>query len=234
MLVLPWCKYRTVRSPGSSGIWSGSSHNEVLVRRWWGWTRVLGAAAPGFPIVLTPTAILVITAGEGARILTESAAETPLACGNKEALPSVPANGGVVDCVDHLAGPAPAVATALRVRRVDSAGELVSSQDFTLVEPRRVFLSPAVSFYDEEGTPYLVTFRDPWVGIAADGSRQRGVASPEQLANIRCEILRVGPGQAKPVPAPPGHSVSDCSEPSMWSQVLGLTLKGPWSRVKGT
>lgn len=164
---------------------------------------------------------------EGARILRESDSATPLACGNKAAIPTVPPNRGFVDCVDHLAGPAPAVATALRVRRVDPAGELWSRHDFALEEPRRVFLSPAVSFYDEQGTPYLVTFRDPWMEVAADGPGQRGSASPEQLENVRCEVLRVGQDSAEPVPAPPGHSLSDCSEPAFWGRVLGRTLKGP-------
>jgi hypothetical protein len=124
-MVLPWVKYRRVTGPGGTGMWAGSNHTEVLVRRWWGWSKVFdGNAAPGKPIVLTPTAVLVNGTG-GAKILRESESTPRLACGDKNALPTVPPTGGFVDCADHLAGPARGIATALRVRRVDSTGALV-------------------------------------------------------------------------------------------------------------
>ena len=104
---------------------------------------------------------------------------------------------------------------------------LVAGCGHTEEEPGRVFLAPTVSFYDDEGTPYLVTFRDPWVLTAADGSQQRAQATPERLKDIACELVRVGPGPARPVSAPPGHSVSDCSNADVWSRALGRPLKRP-------
>ena len=202
--MLPWVKYRKVTGPGGSGMWAGGNHTEVLVLRWWGWSTVFdGNAAPGVPVVLTPTAVLVGST-EGAKILHKSESTPRLACGDKIAAPTVPPTGTFVDCVDHLAGPARAIATALRVRRVDSTGALVSQQEFTAGAPGRVFMGPVVRFYDDQGTPYLVTFRDPWLQTTAGGSQQRGQASPEQLRNIACQLIRVGPDPVQPVPAPPG------------------------------
>ena len=224
-LVLPWVKYRKVTGPGGTGMWAGGNHTEVLVRRWWGWSKVFdGNAAPGRPIVLTPTAVLVGST-EGAKILRESESTPRLACGDRIAAPTVPPTGGFVDCADHLAGPARGIATALRVRRVDSIGALVAQQEFTAGEPGRVFLGPVVSFYDDQGTPYLVTFRDPWVQTMADGSQQRSTATPERLKSVACELLRFGPSPAEPVSAPPGHTVTDCSSADVWSRALGRPLK---------
>ena len=229
--VLPWVKYRRVTGPGGTGMWAGSRHTEVLVRRWWGWSTVFdGTAAPGKPIVLTPTAVLVGGTG-GWKVLHESGATPQLACADRNAVPTVPPNGGFIDCADHLAGPARAIATSLRVRRVDPAGALVAQQEITTREPERVFLQPMVSFYDDQGTPYLVSFRDPWAQTSADGSPQRGSATPESLKNIACELIRVAPGPAGRVSAPPGHTVADCSSAEVWSRALGRTVKKPWGRA---
>jgi hypothetical protein len=227
-LVLPWCKYRLVTSAGGSGMFAGSSHNEVLVRRWWGWSRVFnGNDAPGRPMVLTPTTILVPMSGT-ARILRQSESEAPFACGDREAAVSVPPAGRVVDCVDHLAGPARAIATSLRVRRIDASGQPVAQQEFNTGETGRVFLKPAVSFYDDEGTAYLVTFRDPWAETLPDGSRESVQATPERLQQISCELIAVGQGATAPVVAPPGHTVADCSSAVVWSRALGRGLRSPW------
>ena len=222
--VLPWCTYRRVTTPGGSGIWGGSSYAEVLVRRSWGWSTVLdGKTAPGRPVVLTPTTVLVFS-NRGTQFLHQSDSEMPQACGDRKAIVTVPPGGGVVDCADHLAGPAAAIATSLRVRRVDPTGRPVAQQEFTAGDPGRVFLSPAVTFYDSKGTPYLVTFRDPWAQTLPDGSRQSGTASPERLAQIACELIAVGPTQTPPIPAPAGHEVSDCSSAEFWSRALGREL----------
>ena len=226
--VLPWVKYRSVTGPGGSGMWAGSSHTEVLVRRWWGWSKLFdGNAAPGRPVVLSPTAVLV-PSHTGSRIVHKSASEMPLACGDREAIVTVPPGGGFVDCVNHLAGPAPAIATSLRVRRLDPAGKVVASQEFTLSEPGRVFLSPSILFYDEAGTPYLVTFRDPWAETGPDGSLRSGLATPERLQNIACEMTAVGANVPEPFVAPAGHKVADCSSPNVWGPVAGRTLRDPW------
>ena len=227
-VLLPWVKYRTVGGPGGSGIWSGSSHTEVLVRRWWGWSMVFdGNAAPGRPIVLTPAAVLIPKSGEG-WLLTSSASSPSLACGDRKAGFSVPPIGRFVDCVDHLAGPAPAIAIALRVRRVDAAGKLIAQQEFEAGGPGRVFSKPAVSFYDDAGTPYLVTFRDPWAEEQPDGSQPRMSASNERLEQITCELITVGPNAPPALPAPPGHKIADCSTAEVWSRVLGRRLRDPW------
>src|SRR6185295_5197580 len=106
-LIVPWVKYRVVSSWSGGGIWSGSSHTEVLARHWWGWSSAFDAnVTPGRPIALTSTVVLVPIPG-GARFLRESGGATPLACG-KQASGALPPNGGFVDCVDHLGGPAPA------------------------------------------------------------------------------------------------------------------------------
>jgi hypothetical protein len=227
-LVLPWCKYRTVIGPGGSGIWSGASHTEVLTRRWWGWSTVFdGNAAPGRPVIISSTAVLVMSSGV-ARFLRASDSTSPLACGIREAIASVPPKGGFVDCVDHLAGPAPAIATLLRVRRIDPLGQTVAQQEFAAGDAGRVFLTPSILFYDDEGTPYLVTFRDPWAEETPDGSRRTGRATPEQLQQITCELIAVGPNPRRAIPAPAGLTVADCSTAEVWSHAIGQRLRDPW------
>ncbi|HKW03370.1 MAG TPA: hypothetical protein VJN96_26330 [Vicinamibacterales bacterium] len=227
-LVLPWCKYLRVTSPGGTGMWAGSTHTEVHVRRSLLWSTAFdGHSAPGRPIVVTPDTLLVPISG-GSRFLRLNSAETPLACGDAEAAATVPPRGGVVDCVDFLTGPARGLATALRVRRINAAGALVRQQEFRADEPGRVFLSPSLTFYDDDGTPYLVTFRDPWARTLPDGTLTAGTATPEQLQNIHCELIVVGPAAAPPLAAPQGHTVSDCSSAEVWGRVLHRPLRSPW------
>jgi hypothetical protein len=227
-LVLPWCKYLRVTGPGGTGMWAGSTHTEVRVRRSLLWSTAFdGQSAPGRPIVVTTDTVLVPISG-GSRFLRRDAAETPLACGDAEAAATVPPRGGVVDCVDHLAGPARGIATALRVRRIDAAGALVRQQELASGELGRVFLTPSLTFYDDDGTPYLVTFRDPWARLLPDGTQTAGTATPEQLQNIHCELIAVGPAAAPPLAAPPGHTVADCSSAEVWGRVLHRPLRNPW------
>ncbi len=222
---LPWVQYRRITGPGGSGMWAGSRHTEVRVRRWWGWSTAFDAdAAPGAPIVVTPSVVLVLSQG-APWILRESDTRPVRACGDKDDVAEVPPDGGFVDCVGFLSGPARGVATGLRLRRLDPTGTLVAQQDFTTGDQGRVFLTPTIEFYDDEKNPYLVTFRDPWTGD--DGTR--GTASPERLAAITCELVRVGlPAQV--TPAPPGHAVAECSEAGVWSRALGRPLRRPSAR----
>lgn len=219
--VRPWCQYRRITGPGGSGMWAGSNHTEVRVRRWWGWRTVFdGEDAPGRPTVVSPGVVLVLSHGTG-WILREGDVQPVLACGDKDAVPEVPPEGGFVDCVDHLSGPARGVATGLRVRRLDPSGTIVAQQWFTTGEQGRVFLTPTVEFYDEEKNPYLVTFQDPWT--------RGGSASPEQLQAIACELVRVGQPESVTA-APPGHTVADCSSTALWSRALGRPLRRPSGR----
>lgn len=219
--VLPWCQYRRVTGPGGSGMWAGGSHTEVRVRRWWGWSTVFdGDAAPGLPIVVNPETVLVLRSGAG-WILRADGAPPRLACGDEDAVAEVPPSRGFVDCIEHRGGPARGVATDLRVRRLEPGGRLVAQQDFTTGVQGRVFLTPTVQFYDDEGTPYLVSFRDPWTG---------GTASPEQLEAIACELIPVGAPPTQALAAPPGHHVTDCSDAAYWGRLLGRGLTPPAGR----
>src|SRR5262245_17267689 len=84
-LVLPWCKYRLVKTPGGSGICTGASYREVLVSRWWGWSKVFdGSTGPGRPVVINPTTALVMSSGV-AWVLRTSDAAPSLACGDRKA-----------------------------------------------------------------------------------------------------------------------------------------------------
>ena len=107
------------------------------------------------------------------------------------------------------------------------AGQPVA-QEFPAGGPGRVFLTPSILFYDDEGTPYLVTFRDPWAEETPDGSRRTGQATPEQLQQVACELIAVGQRPASAIPAPPGHTVADCSTAEVWSRAIGRRLRVPW------
>lgn len=219
--ILPWCRYRQIQGPGGSGMWSGSNHTEVQVRRWWGWKTVFdGQAAPGKPIVVSPTVVLVES--RGSRLLRRESGTPVLACGSADSIAAVAPQGGFVDCVDFVDGPARGVATSLRVRRLDPGGRELWQWAYATGVQGRVFLMPAIAFYDEAGTAYLVTFRDPWA--------RHSPASAEQLSAIECQLVRAGEGETAPTPAPPGHTVADCSSLPMWAGALGRPLLKPVGR----
>jgi hypothetical protein len=227
--VLPWLRYRHMTSPGGSGIWTGSTTSDVALRRPWGWHVVIASdAAPAMPIPVDETSAVVFTS-RGAWMLHPDQPIPALACGDTNADVIVTPKTGFVDCVDFVAGPAQGVRTAVRVRRLSPRGMLSAQWSFAVQEPGRRLLSATISFYDAEHLPYFVSFIDPWIG--PDG--KRGAATPERLANLRCELLRASASSEPGLAAQPGVTLDECSDAKYWSGVLGRELKPAGAIARG-
>ena len=176
---------------------SGSTTTEYFVKSHGFWRKldVYGGSAT----VLNPDAVAFFASGQMHVIHRGDVTSRP-ACPSGSLFATLTPDTRAIDCVDVLAGPASAVATKLRFRRIGTSVDKV-----VVVEaPGRVFLVPAVEFYDDRERPYFVT-TNAW-----------------PYAHPECAIVTL---DNTFIPGPREMSGRDCSEAPFWSAIVGRALR---------
>ena len=203
--VLPWLKVRTHTS-SSFLAFAGPTRTTTYFVKVGGFWRQIDDEGVGGAIVLTPKAVLYYDSGVP-KLIHEGESAATEACGPPVVVATVPSGADVFDCVNVVAGPAAAVATSLRIRRMNAAGDMVRDQTIAVEGPGRVFVRPMVLFYDDSRTAHFVTMSDDTGAAAA------------------CALVTVGAEGPTVTPGPPDLSRGDCSEASAWSTVIGRRLE---------
>src|SRR5258706_2623243 len=98
-----------------------------------------------------------ISTTEGLKLLARGEDHGTLACGSERAGFAIVAQAGVVDCFDVVAGPAAAVASQIRWRRVSGHGEALVVEKVSVENAGRLFAPAMASFYHARYQPYFVT-----------------------------------------------------------------------------
>jgi hypothetical protein len=203
---LPWLRVKKTQHKGLGGFGDGSSSYDLYVKRFGFWWVKLDEQATGNAVALDADTAAISTA-QGLKLLFRGADQGALACGSARSAPSIVAAAGVIDCIDIVAGPAPAIASQIRWRRISSAGEALVVEKLTVEDSNRVFMRGMVSFYDAGHQPYFVTMR-------ADHA-----SAPE------CALVWTANGEMRSLPGPADMTIRQCSDPSPWSKVIKRTLR---------
>jgi|SRR5688572_14691700 len=203
---LPWLRVKKVQYKEMGSFGGGAPEYQYYVKRYGFLWLKLEEPATGVAVALDADTAAIATQ-QGLKILKRGADHGILACGNSRSAPSIVAAAGVIDCVDVVAGPAAAVASQIRWRRISGAGEALVVEKLSVEAPGRVFLRPMVTFYDTGHQAYFVTLRE------------KEQAAPE------CALAWVAGGQVHTVPAPEGMTLRQCSEAEHWSRATRRTLR---------
>lgn len=200
-----WLRVKKIHHKPIGGFGEGSTEHQYYVKRYgFVWLK-LEETATGLAVALDRDTAAISTP-QGLKILRRGEDHGVLACGTSRSTPSIVAAAGLIDCVDVVAGPASAVASQLRWRRISSAGEALVVEKLSVEAPGRVFLRPTVTFYDAGHQAYFVTLK-------------KDAAQPE------CALLWVAGGEAHTIPAPEGMTLRQCSEAEPWSKAARRTLR---------
>ena len=203
---LPWLRVKKIHYKQFGGWAGGSTEYRYYVKRFgFVWTKI-DEIATGTAVALDADHAAIGTP-RGLKILRRGDDHGILACGSERSAPSVVAAAGVIDCVDVVAGPAAAVASQIRWRRISSGGEALVVEKLTVESPGRVFLQPMVTFYDAGYQPYFVTMKEKDYG------------APE------CALVWTAGGEAYALPAPAGMTLRQCSDAEPWSKVTRRPLR---------
>ena len=203
---LPWLRVKKVQYKELAGFGGGAAEYQYYVKRYGFLWLQLEEKATGIVVALDSNTAAISTA-QGVKILKRGEDHGILACGSSRSSPSLVPAAGVIDCVDVVAGPASAVASQIRWRRISSAGEALVVEKLSVEAPGRVFLRPMVTFYDAGNQPYFVTMK------------AQDAAMPE------CALAWVAGGEVHTVPAPEGMTLGQCSEAEPWSKASRRTLR---------
>lgn len=204
-LVLPWFKIRISVSPKIGGLADRVQSTEYFVKRWGLW-RQIGDTGVGSATALNAQTVAYYDNGQ-ARLIHEGESDGASVCGPGPAGASFPAGAGAVDCVEVVAGPARAVATTVRLRRVNASGSVLIDKTVAVEAPGRVFLQPMVTFYDDSATPYLVAMNEDYTG-------------PRD-----CALVAVTADAVTFTAGPPALGGADCSEAASWAPLVNRTLR---------
>jgi len=203
---LPWLRVKKVQYKEMGGFGGGAAEYQYFVKRYgFLWLR-LEEPATGFAVALDRDTAAISTA-QGLKILKHGEDHGILACGNPRSTPSIVAAAGVIDCVDVVSGPALAVASQIRWRRISSEGEALVVEKLSVEAPGRVFLQPTVTFYDTGHQPYFVTVKE------------KDNAAPE------CALAWVAGGEVHTLRAPEGMTLPQCSDAEPWSRAAHRMLR---------
>jgi hypothetical protein len=208
--VLPWLTARTTTS-WSFGIFSGAAPRLSLhVKRYGVFWHELGDVGVGRPVVLDSETVVFWASGS-ARLVRHGDAESSAACPGPSfrGAPismTVPPSGGIYDCSTPIAGPAAAVVTAMRWRRLDPHGRVLQELTLDTEAPDVVFMRPSVAYYDATGIAYFVTVNRDW------------------RASSGCTLLAAEPEGVRRVASRPGLTSAGCTDPAGWARVLGRAL----------
>ena len=203
---LPWLRMKKVQYKEMAGFGGGAAEYQYFVKRYGFWWVKLEEAGTGLVVALDPDTAAISTP-QGLKILKRGEDHGILACGSSRSTPSIVAAAGVIDCVDVVAGPAAAVASQIRWRRISGAGEALVVERLSVEEPGRVFLRPMVTFYDAGHQPYFVTVKE------------QDAAAPD------CALAWVAGGEVHRLPAPSGMTLAECSAAGAWSKATRRALR---------
>ena len=203
---LPWLRVKKMQYKEMAGFGGGAPEYQYFVKRYGFLWLKLEEAATGRVVALDADTAAISTA-QGVKILRRGEDQGILACGSSRSASSIVAAAGAIDCVDVVSGPAAAVASQIRWRRISSAGEALVVEKLSVEAPGRVFLQPTVTFYDSGHQPYFVTLKE------SDN------AAPE------CALAWVAGGEVHTLRAPEGMTLPQCSEAEPWSKAARRTLR---------
>jgi hypothetical protein len=203
---LPWLRIKQVQYKEIGGFGGRAPEYQYYVKRYGILWLKLEEVATG-PAVPLDAETAAMPTPQGLKVLRRGEEHGILACGNARSTPSIVAAAGVIDCVDVVAGPAAAVASQIRWRRISGAGDALVVEKLSVESPGRVFLQPTVTFYDAGHQPYFVTLKEK------DG------AAPE------CALAWVAGGEVHTLAAPEGMTLRQCSEAEPWSKAARRTLR---------
>src|SRR5260221_14512731 len=166
----------------------------------------LSEAAAGPAVALDADTAAISTAG-GLKLLARGEDRGTLACGSAQTGFSIVAAAGVVDCFAVVAGPAAAVASQIRWRRISGHGEALVVEKVSVESPQRLFARAMASFYDAGQQPYFVTMN-------AD------LAGPPE-----CALVWIAGGETRSIAAPAELARGQCSDAQPWSKVMKRSLR---------
>jgi len=112
-----------------------------------------------------------------------------------------------VDCFDVIAGPAIAVASQIRWRRITGHGDPLVVEKVSVESPGRLFARAMASFYDSGHQPYFVTMNADLTG-------------PPQ-----CALIWMAGGEARSLSAPADLPRGQCSDVGPMSRLLKRALR---------
>jgi hypothetical protein len=215
--ILPWFMARTTVHTGGplkqvvNNFGGPSSEVEYFVKSHGFWRKLDRCYGPGAKALDRET--VAVPGGDGNHygmlLIHEGETVPKPACGSLASAWTMPPGGGLIDCVDAISGPARAVPTQIRFRRISASGQTLNDKTISVDAPGRVFLRPMVEFYDELDTAYFITVIE----------NERRSADPD------CAIVAVGAGDPRFIAGPRGVSMRNCSESSTWAKVLGRPLQ---------
>lgn len=203
---LPWLRVKKTQHKDIGGFGGGSSQYDYYVKRFgFVWTK-LEEPATGTVIALDPNTAAISTT-QGLKLLQRGADQGILACGSNRSAHAVVAQAGVVDCFDVVAGPAAALASQIRWRRISGAGEALVVEKVSVESANRLFARAMASFYDSGHQPYFVTM------------------NADQAQPPECALVWIAGGETRSIAAPPEISRGECADTEPWARVMKRTLR---------
>lgn len=203
---LPWLRVKKTLHKGFGGWAGGSSEYAYYVKRFgFVWTK-LDEVATGTAVALDVNTAAISTS-QGLKLLSRGEDHGTLACGSANVGVAIVAPAGVIDCFDVIAGPAAAVASQIRWRRISAQGEALVVEKVSVESPNRLFARAMASFYDNGHQPYFVTMNADYAG------------APE------CALVWIAGGETRSIPGPPDLSRGKCSDSTSWSGVVKRALR---------
>jgi len=203
---LPWLKVKKTFHKPIGGIAGGTSDFEYYTKRFGFWWVKVDESATGTATALDANTAAVSTA-QGLKILERGEEHGTLACGTPRSAPAVVAQAAAVDCFDVIAGPASAVATQIRWRRISARGEALVIEKVSVENPGRLFARAMASFYDAGQQPYFVTINADLTG------------APE------CALVWIAGGETRSLAAPDNLPRGRCSDVDAWTPIVKRTLR---------
>jgi hypothetical protein len=197
--LLPWFRIKTHHTH-DFGIYSfGWQGVEYFVKTRGSWKKL--DVYGGQTVVLNPSTVVFYADGQLQIIRRGEATFRPV-CGPGISGATIARKIEAVDCVQTLEGPL-GVPKKIRWHRVTAAGRVLNDETLSAEGADRVFLNPAVKFYDDDDAPYFVTIHD-W---------------PFQQPD--CAIVTA---DRRSIRGPADMKAADCSNAAVWSKVLQRRL----------
>lgn len=203
--LLPWFKTRITVSPDIGGLHNATETMEYFVKTHGFWHK-LDDVGVGGAVALNPDTVFFYSQGKP-KIIHRDERSSRFVCEGPLPVATVPPGSELIDCVNPMAGPALAVATQIRFRRLTASGQVVNDKAISVDAPARVFLQPRVTFYDDRHTAYLVTLNERFSSVSD------------------CALIAVDSGDPRLVVGPTKMLIRDCSEESVWAKLVQQRLK---------
>ena len=203
---LPWLRVKKIQQKQFGGLAGGSTEYEYYVKRLGFWWVKVDEVATGTAVALDASHAAISTV-QGLKLLARGESSGTLACGSPRSASTIVAEAGVIDCFDVVAGPAAAVASQMRWRRLSGTGEALVVEKVSVENPGRIFARAMATFYDAGQQPYFVSMN-------ADSA-----AAPE------CALVWIAGGELRSVPGPAELTRGQCSDAAPWSKLVKRKLR---------